>query len=436
MVNKNIILLSLLLFCGFIMGSDSKKEENNLEAWLGKVGPRDIQNLICQYYGWYEQEFGNYSKKSAEDRKLNAILRIAKTPNGKFLASIDSDSVKIWDINNVASQIKCINTLTFKGESPNCLDFSSDNKYLAVGFLDVGRFIIYDIQNIEKIKEDGSFQLKKLEQIRTIKFSRDNKFLAVGGSGICVFNINNKAKITIANLKEDRGLSDSHYYCTNVISFTQDNKYMASADTLQSIIIWDSSAFPSLRKICKLIGYTATPYGCMDGISFSPDSKYLASTGRDHLKIWNIEDTKKVECIYEDRLYGNLSLEYSPNGKFLACGKGDSTITIFNLSNLSNITKIALGKSISNDNTDLRGSILFSNDGNTIFWCGSSEKIISRTSMIRLLSSVNPFMKKCQNCNKTESENTKLLRCSRCRKVRYCNATCQRNDWPNHKDNC
>ncbi|KAL5474915.1 hypothetical protein EMCRGX_G026942 [Ephydatia muelleri] len=46
------------------------------------------------------------------------------------------------------------------------------------------------------------------------------------------------------------------------------------------------------------------------------------------------------------------------------------------------------------------------------------------------------FPKKCTNCGKVAEEGTKLLRCSKCKTIGYCNEACQRNDWSAHKLKC
>lgn len=42
-------------------------------------------------------------------------------------------------------------------------------------------------------------------------------------------------------------------------------------------------------------------------------------------------------------------------------------------------------------------------------------------------------IKDCKNCGEREKE---LLKCSRCKKVYYCGADCQRKNWPTHKLTC
>jgi len=42
----------------------------------------------------------------------------------------------------------------------------------------------------------------------------------------------------------------------------------------------------------------------------------------------------------------------------------------------------------------------------------------------------------CKHCLKVSSSPKSLKRCSKCREVRYCDATCQRKDWILHKRFC
>ncbi|KAI1779876.1 hypothetical protein F4818DRAFT_400933 [Hypoxylon cercidicola] len=39
----------------------------------------------------------------------------------------------------------------------------------------------------------------------------------------------------------------------------------------------------------------------------------------------------------------------------------------------------------------------------------------------------------CLDCGEKKGD---LLRCARCKMARYCNSTCQKNDWSTHKKVC
>eukprot|EP00879_Flechtneria_rotunda_P025373 GHRR01026960.1.p1 GENE.GHRR01026960.1~~GHRR01026960.1.p1 ORF type:complete len:375 (+),score=144.68 GHRR01026960.1:95-1219(+) len=45
-------------------------------------------------------------------------------------------------------------------------------------------------------------------------------------------------------------------------------------------------------------------------------------------------------------------------------------------------------------------------------------------------------LQRCDFCHKDPGKQELLLRCSRCRKARYCSRTCQKQAWPQHKHDC
>lgn len=53
----------------------------------------------------------------------------------------------------------------------------------------------------------------------------------------------------------------------------------------------------------------------------------------------------------------------------------------------------------------------------------------------KLNSPITP-MNKCLFCESKPDEGEKLLRCSSCKAVRYCNRDCQSKDWKFHKKGC
>eukprot|EP01125_Pyxidicula_operculata_P023290 TRINITY_DN99_c2_g2_i1.p1 TRINITY_DN99_c2_g2~~TRINITY_DN99_c2_g2_i1.p1 ORF type:complete len:1110 (-),score=228.81 TRINITY_DN99_c2_g2_i1:47-3151(-) len=68
----------------------------------------------------------------------------------------------------------------------------------------------------------------------------------------------------------------------------------------------------------------------------------------------------------------------------------------------------------------------------------SSSPSPSPSSSVPISSSTSTptTVKKCRKCGNVAKEDAKLLRCGRCKSVNYCNQTCQRDDWPEHKKHC
>lgn len=48
----------------------------------------------------------------------------------------------------------------------------------------------------------------------------------------------------------------------------------------------------------------------------------------------------------------------------------------------------------------------------------------------------NPALRRCANCDKKAAPGKELKRCTRCKSTFYCDATCQRGHWPDHKISC
>ncbi|KDQ52158.1 hypothetical protein JAAARDRAFT_210715 [Jaapia argillacea MUCL 33604] len=57
---------------------------------------------------------------------------------------------------------------------------------------------------------------------------------------------------------------------------------------------------------------------------------------------------------------------------------------------------------------------------------------MSRTA----LGDFSQKLKQCQTCFKAEAPGSRLLSCSACKKVHYCDKECQKKDWGNHKTTC
>jgi hypothetical protein len=58
------------------------------------------------------------------------------------------------------------------------------------------------------------------------------------------------------------------------------------------------------------------------------------------------------------------------------------------------------------------------------------------TNFVEATSNLSTQELRCRNCLVAESSVVKILRCSGCRKVCYCNVSCQRQDWSRHKLEC
>ncbi|KAK6588228.1 hypothetical protein RS030_6806 [Cryptosporidium xiaoi] len=63
-----------------------------------------------------------------------------------------------------------------------------------------------------------------------------------------------------------------------------------------------------------------------------------------------------------------------------------------------------------------------------------SNMINNPSELLNSQANETEVLNRCENCRKKYDK--KLLVCSRCKKVAYCNVECQKNDWSYHKRHC
>jgi WD40 repeat protein len=102
------------------------------------------------------------------------------------------------------------------------------------------------------------------------------------------------------------------------ISFSPDGKYLASGGNAP-IIIWDTSTGQPATQKLSLEGYKDA-----NMMSFSPDRKTFAAIFHDKIILW---DTVSGQPLAQTGTFssGGHHLIFSPDGKFLIVGSGDST---------------------------------------------------------------------------------------------------------------
>ncbi len=137
------------------------------------------------------------------------------------------------------------------------------------------------------------------------KFSPDSKYLASfdypGGESIYLRNISSNKVVEINNKSK---LLD--------IYFSPDSKLIAITDTNYSITIWDIYG----RLITK-IKLEKAPINLI----FSPDSQQIGFLGHpNELSVWSIAGKQIAKYIIPEQ--GQAQIQFSPDGKYIATGRG------------------------------------------------------------------------------------------------------------------
>jgi RNA polymerase sigma factor (sigma-70 family) len=169
------------------------------------------------------------------------------------------------------------------------------------------------------------------------------------------------------------------------VAFAPGGKVVASGHGDHTIRLWDAVSGKELRR---LVGH-ADP---VTGLTFSPDGKLLASRGGsiafndNSIRLWDVASGKEVRRFGRETLkplptrshYGSTSwafaVVFSPDGKFLASGAGDTE----NNDGTVRLWDVATGK----ESRALKGhdgkvrAYTFSPDGKTLATAGADGKVI------------------------------------------------------------
>ena len=152
----------------------------------------------------------------------------------------------------------------------------------------------------------------------------------------------------------------------NEIQYSPDGTVLAVASDI-GIWIYDSDTH---QEIALLTDHD----GEVTDITFSPEGRYFASRSKHNseegkILLWDRTSGTQTTLAVDTRVFLNIGLRFSPDGKTLACGIGD-TVTLWDS---------ATGEqksTLTNETIDINNYLSFSPDGETIV-CVNWEGIVS-----------------------------------------------------------
>ncbi len=208
----------------------------------------------------------------------------------------------------------------------------------------------------EKLTPIATFNHESL--IHDVAFSPVDASLIAGTDG-------NTIKLwSLANISEPQAILNGHEGTVISIAFSSTGELLASAGSLNQIILWD---VPSGTKINSFAANAMA-------IAMSPDGDSLATAYR-QLKLWDIRNPKDVEEIQtlpHDETEKFWAVDFSPDGKWLACGDENGRLEIWDIQHQKLI------QSVKADADDIR-SVQFSADGNFLANIGLYNHTLWRT---------------------------------------------------------
>jgi WD40 repeat protein/ribosomal protein S25 len=270
----------------------------------------------------------------------------------------------------------------------NSISFSSDGKYIASAG-DDNSIILWD-------REKGSFIPfpGHSNRVNSVSFSPDGKNLASGSD-------DNKIKIWDLNGKA-RDLPKKQKKSITSVSYSPDGKMLASASDDNSVVLWKENNGTFIFVTSFSHGGSR---GRVKAVSFSPDGKSLASAGWDNvIKLWDINgksiktkdlnsESNKIQESQESTTGDKkklTSISFSSDGKKIAVGSLDKSITLWDLKNdtvkkFNEHSDRVMSVSFSPDNQYLASA---SADNTAKIWDLNTEKVVE-TLNIKGITSIN-----------------------------------------------
>ncbi|MCC5614053.1 NACHT domain-containing protein [Nostoc sp. CHAB 5836] len=328
---------------GLVHSLRSKKNiENQLTQILARLGEKsplepgytggNILNLLCHletnlngynfsYLTVWQADLRNVNlhnvnfahanlAKCAFAETLGGIHSVAFSPDGKFLATGDTNSeVRLYRVAD-GKQL-----LTYKGHTGFIwpISFSADGHFLASGS---------DDQTV-KLWDAGTGQcLTTLRGhkggIWSVAFNSQDTMLATGSED---------SSVKVWDTSSGRCLKtfEAHSNRVTSVAFKPQGTMLASGSDDSSVKLWDISTGQCLQT---LLGHN----GGIRSVAFSPDGQTLASACHDQtVWLWNITTS---QCFQILQGHGDCvnSVAFSSDGYTLVSGSDDRTVKLWEVS--------------------------------------------------------------------------------------------------------
>ena len=234
------------------------------------------------------------------------IRSIAFSPNGQLLATGSEDvTIRLWEVKTG----RCLNTLTGHETWVRSVTFSPDGQTLASSS---------DDRTIRLWQVATGECCNVLEghtgTVRSVAFSPDGTTLASGSRD---------KRVNLWNVATGKCVRTLHHVrSVRSVAFSPDGQTLASGSSDGNVNLWDAETGENLKTLSGHIGWVWS-------VAFSPDGQTLASSSEDQtVRLWDLA-TGQCQRILHRHASWVRSVAFSPDGQTLASGSDDQTVRLW-----------------------------------------------------------------------------------------------------------
>ncbi|MEU4088016.1 WD40 repeat domain-containing protein [Streptomyces aureus] len=346
---------------------------------------------------------------SGHRRAVNAVVF---SPDGRLLATGSSDgTVVLWDVTD-ASRPARIAGLGGHRRAVNAVEFGPDGRLLATGGTD-GNVILWDVtdptnpaRSATLVHPRPAWPLRdgwRQGGVHGVSFGPDGRFVACAADRtVTLWDISDAAHPgRCATLTHQRNLWLSGPVTT--VRFGPDGRLLAtgSSGDKNTGVLWDvgdparpvrrAVVRPQVRSRAQALTSGGAP--AVHAVAFSPDGRLLATAGGDLgvvsgtygswrrglVTVWDLADPANPRAMASGSLplptsgdTGQMyAVAFSPDGRRLASGCENATVTLWDVTDPANLTAVVHLKA---DRKPVR-SLAFSPDGRILAGCGGDATV-------------------------------------------------------------